>query len=89
MCGSAKVNPNPTRKPTPMDEDEARRRRGFESLVLAGIWMLARIALAKGSRKDAMFWRADVLHYMDEHGRPGDEPKKYRREETFPEIRET
>lgn len=75
-----------TRRPSYMDDADAIRRRSFESLALSGLWLLMRFVVMKPSRRDAMMWRADVLGYMDEHGRQGPEPKAYRREKTFPEI---
>lgn len=63
------------------------RRTVFEALVLSGIWLLVLIAFGKRPISQAVNFRINALGYMDEHGRPGDGPKEYRRETAFPELK--
>lgn len=63
------------------------RRLEFEHLVLRGIWVILWIAtLPSAGWKLAGLWRHDALHYLDKHGRQGDDPKLYRRDTTMPEL---
>lgn len=66
---------------------EAQRRTSFENLVLRGIWLLILRAFGANPRVQATSLRANMINYFDEVGNSSDDAKKYRREDTFPELR--
>lgn len=71
------------------------RQTDFEAIVLKALWLIIRLMIfsrraaggpGSGSDFNALSLRGDILMYMDQHGRPGDEPQKHRREVAYPEL---
>lgn len=63
------------------------RRLEFEHLALRGLYVVMWIPFSLvHMRYLAMMWRADALNYLDKHGRQGQAPVDYRRNESFPEL---
>lgn len=75
---------------------EKERRRGFESIVLSALWLIITMIFywrkSQGGAGSGMTFgaehvRGNMLLYMDQVGLQHEGAKKYRRSDTFPELR--
>ena len=57
------------------------------ALMLSGIWMLARLISHRDVRT-AREWREHAISHLDVIGQQTDAARAYRRETTFPEIKD-
>lgn len=62
------------------------RRLAFEAMLLSGIWIVIMLGFGKKPWIKAAEWRAAVITYFDYHGAQGADAKRYRREQTFPDL---
>lgn len=62
---------------------EEQRRLAFESLVIRGIWLIAKAVAHPSWTRGA--WRADAIAYFDEVGNQSEGSKAHRRERDYPE----